>query len=699
MPKFVENQVKDDLILQMKSLAPRRRPVSFGSFIVSGTENTISPQDDIQKAIDAISNEGGGTLRLKAGTYILSSNVYVPSSVSIEGASPSSTIIDCLSGSFQFIYAGSSVYSTGTISSITGGVNVTGSGTSWLANVTAGQHLFLGTRWYKIAAVTSDTTLVLAESYGDNLSLSAYRIASVIENVTLKNFAVKSSATTAITFDDARKIIIDNVQCIQNNKGIVFTNCSEINADRLIAVASTSNGIEATNVGLSDWESINAIGNGGHGIVLNNVKTVSFLPLATNSNTSDGLNITSGVDLTFILESSSNGGQGIELVSGNDNITFFTPNVASNTSDGIKLTASSDNIKITNGKIVSNGGYGVNIVDSTSDNTNINGNVFSGNTSGAVSDTGTNTVIRGNVGVGDNSTGVSGGFGGDGSDGALSISSGTTNIDASGARVVEKNYTSISITGTATLGLTNPHADGTVLILKSQGDVTITASGTSIDLSSDGGTGGTGHAGNGGADGTGDDGNDGSGLIIGTGGGEGGSETGSSTVSVGGVGFSLGVTNFGGSVAVACGAGGGAGGSGANEPNAGGNGGRGGGSLYIECGGAFNFTTGTITVAGANGSNGVNNGSGAGSGGGGGGAGGTIAVFYKTLTANSGTLTVTGGSGGSGGTGTSGTGGNGGAGGGSGSANGTDGGANSGSNGGSGGAGAIGKSIVALTNF
>ena len=60
------------------------------------------------------------------------------------------------------------------------------------------------------------------------------------------------------------------------------------------------------------------------------------------------------------------------------------------------------------------------------------------------------------------------GYGGSGSDGALSISSGTTTIALGGARVVVKNYTNISITGTGDLAFSSPHADGTTIILKSQ---------------------------------------------------------------------------------------------------------------------------------------------------------------------------------------------------------------------------------------
>ena len=67
-------------------------------------------------------------------------------------------------------------------------------------------------------------------------------------------------------------------------------------------------------------------------------------------------------------------------------------------------------------------------------------------------------------------------FSGDGSDGALNISSGTTTVDCSNEPIVHLNYTSVSITGTAKLAFSNPYSGGTTIILTSQGDVTLTSS-------------------------------------------------------------------------------------------------------------------------------------------------------------------------------------------------------------------------------
>ena len=167
--------------------------------------------------------------------------------------------------------------------------------------------------------------------------------------------------------------------------------------------------------------------------------------------------------------------------------------------------------------------------------------------------------------------------GGDGSDGALVITSGTTTFDLAGADTFVKNFTSISITGTGQLAFINPGPNGTAIIFKSQGDVTITSSATdAIDVSSLGAVADTNgfsstfrtSAGVKGAVGI---------IASNVSGGIGGVGQGAFTKSVE---FKV--------IRVSTGAGGATGGNGATGA-AGGAGGRGGGAMYIECGGALNW--------------------------------------------------------------------------------------------------------------
>ncbi len=263
---------------------------------------------------------------------------------------------------------------------------------------------------------------------------------------------------------------------------------------------------------------------------------------------------------------------------------------------------------------------------------------------------------------------ASGKFGGTGADGALAISSGTTTLDVGAAKVFVKNYTTIDITGTGKLAFSNPHAGGTIIILKATGAVTITSStNPAIDIRAMGGalgpkgTSGPNDGTAGGAFGkwlfntltaagfgkqrqTTTGGGGGGGASASNNGTNGGNGAGTATGGTGGVSPLFG--DLAGYLikALVCPGGGGGGGGGGNSGN-GGDGGAGGGALYMEVGGALNITS-TINAAGANG--GAASGTGEGGGYGGGGGGGCIVILYASLTANSGTYTVNGGTGGSG---------------------------------------------------
>lgn len=275
-----------------------------------------------------------------------------------------------------------------------------------------------------------------------------------------------------------------------------------------------------------------------------------------------------------------------------------------------------------------------------------------------------------------------GAFGGNGSDGALSVTSGTTTLDINSAAIFIKNYTSVSITG-GKLAFSNPNSSGSYIFLKTTGAFTVTSSNDpAIDARGMGGNADT----------------DGTGILSNSNKGVAGTSGGFQSNGSGGAGGAAITASTSDGIKfykLWCGAGGATGADG-SQSGSGGTGGRGGAALVIECAGAYNVT-GKISVDGNGGGNGTvgipsNNdygnagGSGGGGfvtagsagsapsplwssgrggntgGGGGGGSGGTIIALYNTLTADSGTYSKSGGSGGSGGTdqGSSGSGGAGG---------------------------------------
>jgi hypothetical protein len=244
-------------------------------------------------------------------------------------------------------------------------------------------------------------------------------------------------------------------------------------------------------------------------------------------------------------------------------------------------------------------------------------------------------------------------FGGTGADGALSISSGTTTINVASVQTFIKNYSSISITGTGRLTFSSPNQNGTVVVLKSQGNTVITSSASSVislvGMGAQNGNPGYSYSPFKTFQG-------GPATVNGGGGG-----------SVAALGFSTMNTSIleakyanvvpggGGNNSGSTGGGGGGGSltnpgntgsTGQNAGSTGGGGGAfGGGGLIMEIGGTLNFTSSNIgiTVAGQMGNPGTGGGP---AGGGGGGGAGIALIIASSIIANSGTIDTSGGTGG-----------------------------------------------------
>ena len=264
-------------------------------------------------------------------------------------------------------------------------------------------------------------------------------------------------------------------------------------------------------------------------------------------------------------------------------------------------------------------------------------------------------------------------FGGTGADGAVSVASGVTTVDLANAQYVVKNYTSVSITGTGSLKFINPHPNGTIILMKIQGNLTITSSAAApLDASGCGAAGGAGGTTVTGSTANGAAGNPGTNIqdtVVHYGGASTTNGTVRGTAGLTYVATTLNLYTMNewqllSGRLLACGSGGGGAagagvnGGGAISPSssvAGGAGGAGGGGLLIEVAGALNFTsTNGISVAGVAGGNGISISSSSGanaqaSAGGGGGAGGFCILLYNTLTAYTGSINSAGGAGGAGG--------------------------------------------------
>src|SRR3990167_137090 len=364
----------------------------------------VIPGGSIQAAIESAKLVGGGIVFLKNGTYYPKGNLTMYSNITLMGENLGAAIIDFESAAYQLQIVGSSSYSTGTVSVTEGATAVTGSGTSWSANVSAGQAILLQGIWYPVGAVGSDTSITLAIPYaGTTLSGATYVAATTVKDAIIQTIRFSNSTTDAIKAQYCNNFRIDNCQFVSDTNGLDADDCSQLAMEEGDFIACNT-GLTLTNTHFSNFNYLGVLDAlASHGFTLDTCTNCSFFGNFVLNSAGDGYNITSSSNIAFSACSiRGNGGQGIELVSGNSDVTVAESAIQSNTGDGIKLTATADNIMISNCSIKSNGAYGVNLAASTCDDNLIIGNVFASNTTAATNNSVTGTLIRSNIGAADN---------------------------------------------------------------------------------------------------------------------------------------------------------------------------------------------------------------------------------------------------------------------------------------------------------
>lgn len=180
-------------------------------------------------------------------------------------------------------------YKTGTIALTNGSAAVTGTGTAWLANATAGEAILCPDgRFYEVASVNTDTSITLASAYtGSSLSGQAYTILpsqSFIRDLASQVTALISSYSTIASNAGAGKF----GDGIISAPGICFTADTDTGIRRTASgtFALVSNGADVLSVAPA-------------GVSITGTASISGI-LTSNSGSIVANNSTAGAS-TFIL--------------------------------------------------------------------------------------------------------------------------------------------------------------------------------------------------------------------------------------------------------------------------------------------------------------------------------------------------------------------------------------------------------------
>lgn len=224
-----------------------------------------------------------------------------------------------------------------------------------------------------------------------------------ITNILVKDLTIQNSSITGLKLQYNDYSQISGVDVFSCNIGIELDNIDSV----AITGMGTLCDLNATGIQITNSTSFSVYfsactNSTANGLVISDSSSATIFDSAFTGSTADGIRLTNCSFIAFIsLVSDTNGGQGVELVSGNSDLQFYDVGASSNTSDGIKLTATSDRVAMSGCTLTSNGGYGINIAAATCDNNIIDSSTFTSNSTAAVNDAGTGTSITGNKGVDD----------------------------------------------------------------------------------------------------------------------------------------------------------------------------------------------------------------------------------------------------------------------------------------------------------
>ena len=367
------------------------------------TSVVVRSGQNLQTAIDKVFSLGGGTVYLGSGTHLQTSDIIIPSNVTVSGSGIESSIIDFQSLSFGIKIIGSDSYTTGTVAVSENSQTVAGTLTVWTSAM-VGRYILLAGIWYLISAVASGTSLTIAAPFADDdLTGASYVIATTNDNVRIKQLSINNSATVGITGQFINELMLQDISFQGNVIDIDIDDSSSVTWEKITSAASFVTSIQATNVHYSEISStgiVDALSDDA--LQLNTCSSLVLRNVYALNAAGDGIQITSCSDILFSgVGVRVCGGHGVHLVSGNNNISIANGAYEDNAGDGIRLAATSDRCFITGNSLEGNGAYGVNIVASNCNNNLILGNNLSGNAT-AANNAGTGTLIRSNVGLADN---------------------------------------------------------------------------------------------------------------------------------------------------------------------------------------------------------------------------------------------------------------------------------------------------------
>lgn len=251
---------------------------------------TVSPEDDLATAISNLSSDGGGTLNLLAGDYVLTADLSIPGNIQLIGAGPSLTSIIGVLGHVVKCHGSSGTHNTDVVIS--------------------------GIGFYS----------------GSSAAMLDFQY---VDRVTIGN-VVLSGNVNGLLLDNCTDLDLSTIVAVSNSGyGITISNSSNIDARSIATSGNGGVGLVLSSVSTFSFLACDSAGNIGAGITQNSC-SAGNMTITSSGNGSDGVTMT-GSSCKFIsCTLAGNAAYGINVSdSGSVNNIILGSEFASNTSGAV----------------------------------------------------------------------------------------------------------------------------------------------------------------------------------------------------------------------------------------------------------------------------------------------------------------------------------------------------------------------------
>lgn len=366
---------------------------------------------DYVRVADAFA-DGKTSVYVRDGLYIETANIIIPDGGQLVGESQSNVKIVLVAGNSVVVDGSQGVkINSGTIAIEHDTKNIVGTGTAF-TSLLPSSFILLGTNFYQISSVESDTRLTLRDIYkGKSLTNMFCLAQKMFTGIKISNIIIANSATTGLYIRGVRHCgftgiavlnCTPNIQVVDsgdaslcefivgfsNGTGLVLENAHSMLCATLDIYNSTMHGIELKSKSSSNvFDSCSTSNNAGVGFYISgNASDINVADTVIKHNNNKGLftdvgsyqiiisgctvieNRLTGLHLcgAFGVISNNviknNGGCGLE---GGQKCTITSNQICENLADGIR-NHETDSVVITSNRIQANAGNGIDIKTSGS---------------------------------------------------------------------------------------------------------------------------------------------------------------------------------------------------------------------------------------------------------------------------------------------------------------------------------------------